>query len=560
MMFIVTFYSYKGGVGRTLALVNSAFRLARKGKRVFILDFDLEAPGVDAFSSCGDGEQHEGVVEYISRFRADGKVDSLKEYVREIQGEETAPGKVFFMSAGRKDQEYQFLLSSLDWKYFYGQQKGFLFVENLKAAIENDYAPDYVLVDSRTGLTDISGICTLQLPNLVVLVFNLNNQNVNGIAQIYRSIRFNKIDKDIKTLLVASPIPDVPDYVGVRQKRFENAREKIGSDVDVILPFDAFVAFEETVLPEGKTDTYLSKQYQLLCKSIIKANSTDALTMLEGARQLAEQGNLEKAESSYQVLIDTHPKDSRAWFEYGRFLRVRGNKKAIDYFQRALELSPKHPLVLSQLIREHLDRGELEVSLKHLDAFLLSSTDAGEVKSLADVLVSRSALEPARRLYERAIELYGTPNASVFLELGNLYMRMKKPELALPQYERALNVEPSGLPYVYNCAYALTLLGDNARAKEFFERAILLFEQRGHAGKDAPSTAANKYQAISRAYAALNRRDKAREFLEKAIEVVSHLPRERSIFSSERYKEIPAREFVEETRLMLKKLKRKEDE
>ena len=63
-MFIVTFYSYKGGVGRTLALVNTASRLAAKGKSVFVLDFDLEAPGIDAFNLWSDGQPHQGIVEY----------------------------------------------------------------------------------------------------------------------------------------------------------------------------------------------------------------------------------------------------------------------------------------------------------------------------------------------------------------------------------------------------------------------------------------------------------------------------------------------------------------
>ena len=41
----VTFYSYKGGVGRTSALVNVAVLRAMQGNNVLILDFDLEAPG-----------------------------------------------------------------------------------------------------------------------------------------------------------------------------------------------------------------------------------------------------------------------------------------------------------------------------------------------------------------------------------------------------------------------------------------------------------------------------------------------------------------------------------
>src|SRR5947208_1944895 len=46
---IVTFYSYKGGVGRTLALANIGVLLAKRGKRVLLMDWDLEAPGLDRY-------------------------------------------------------------------------------------------------------------------------------------------------------------------------------------------------------------------------------------------------------------------------------------------------------------------------------------------------------------------------------------------------------------------------------------------------------------------------------------------------------------------------------
>jgi len=44
---VVTFYSYKGGVGRSMALANVAALLARWGRRVLIIDWDLEAPGIE---------------------------------------------------------------------------------------------------------------------------------------------------------------------------------------------------------------------------------------------------------------------------------------------------------------------------------------------------------------------------------------------------------------------------------------------------------------------------------------------------------------------------------
>ena len=43
---IITFYSYKGGTGRSMALANVAWILAANEKRVLVIDWDLEAPGV----------------------------------------------------------------------------------------------------------------------------------------------------------------------------------------------------------------------------------------------------------------------------------------------------------------------------------------------------------------------------------------------------------------------------------------------------------------------------------------------------------------------------------
>src|SRR5690349_5276862 len=46
---IVTFYSYKGGVGRSMALANVARWFQLQGLRVAVADWDLEAPGLESF-------------------------------------------------------------------------------------------------------------------------------------------------------------------------------------------------------------------------------------------------------------------------------------------------------------------------------------------------------------------------------------------------------------------------------------------------------------------------------------------------------------------------------
>src|SRR5438552_17564380 len=46
---IITFYSYKGGTGRSMALANLAWIVAASGKRVLAIDWDLEAPGLHRY-------------------------------------------------------------------------------------------------------------------------------------------------------------------------------------------------------------------------------------------------------------------------------------------------------------------------------------------------------------------------------------------------------------------------------------------------------------------------------------------------------------------------------
>ena len=69
---IVTFYSFKGGTGRTMALANVAWILASNGKRVLAMDWDLEAPGLHRYFApfLGDPELRStpGVIDLIRGF------------------------------------------------------------------------------------------------------------------------------------------------------------------------------------------------------------------------------------------------------------------------------------------------------------------------------------------------------------------------------------------------------------------------------------------------------------------------------------------------------------
>jgi cellulose biosynthesis protein BcsQ len=58
---ILAFYSFKGGVGRSMAVLNLAYSLAAKGRHVLVLDMDLEAPGLrNCFKNRGIASENPG--------------------------------------------------------------------------------------------------------------------------------------------------------------------------------------------------------------------------------------------------------------------------------------------------------------------------------------------------------------------------------------------------------------------------------------------------------------------------------------------------------------------
>lgn len=542
-MFVITFYSYKGGVGRTLALMNAASRLVRKGKRVMVMDFDLEAPGVEFFSQSSPGPRP-GLVEYIGEFISTGKVPDLADYVYTTS---LANGpEILLMPAGRGDSNYQMLLSHLDWKVFYREKKGFLFIENLKGAIKERFQPDYLLVDSRTGLTDISGICTLQLPNLVVLLFNLNNQNVHGTAHISQSIRNNKFKRPVELLLVATPVPDVPDYVGIRRDRLQYAQQTIGVPIDAIIPFDPFVSFRETVIT-GDEATYLGRAYDALAEAIIGKNKTDTLNLLAQANKLRDEGHTDLAELRYHELIETYPTFSDAWLQLGLLDKTRGDlQSALSSFQRVRQLQPSNLRVISQLATTSLALRDHDSAVAFLREYLTVSVDEEEIQQLA-LTFERHGLDDAAQLaFNRSNEVNESPFAHI--GIGETWMRMGQLSNAAKHYERAAAMAPMILSATYNAGYILAKLGD-PRFVDYYRRAEKLFEGREESG-ESPAAEANTQQAMSNVYFALGRVERARECLIAALNSAANV-RKGTIFSSIQYREVSQDKFIAETKQML---------
>jgi len=211
---VVTFYSFKGGVGRTMALANAAVLLACRGLRVLAIDFDLEAPGLGRYLARREGPDAPpcpGVIELFTALRdaLDARFADDEQYVavpaatvsalrEEIGGaldrrEYVYPvgvdlpdaggnGVVDVMPAGVLDETYNERREALDWRLLYERYAEVfpLLAEALRARW------DYVLIDSRTGLADTASVCTSLMPDALVAVLVPNAQSLEGVVEVAR--------------------------------------------------------------------------------------------------------------------------------------------------------------------------------------------------------------------------------------------------------------------------------------------------------------------------------------------------------------------------------------
>ncbi|MBZ9814759.1 tyrosine-protein kinase family protein [Mesorhizobium sp. CA7] len=203
---IVTFYSYKGGVGRSFALANVAVILARWHFKVLCIDWDIEAPGLSYYFApyMADSARGLGLVDMLAEF-ADTPNSGLpwRSYATTI----SLPGVAFIdlISAGRRDDTYTGRVQSLNWSSLYGQGLGSA-LEQMCLEFRDAY--DFILIDGRTGVTDFGGIITAQLPDVLAFLFTANEQSLEGAAEIAeRAVRLrNDLPFDRPRLLLL-PVP-----------------------------------------------------------------------------------------------------------------------------------------------------------------------------------------------------------------------------------------------------------------------------------------------------------------------------------------------------------------
>jgi MinD-like ATPase involved in chromosome partitioning or flagellar assembly len=280
----VTFYSFKGGVGRTMALLNAACILAGRGRRVLMIDFDLEAPGLTQLANSGTALKAEtpsaGLVELISDFLNDPESSVLADetnstafrnrYVCSLQIPPSLlrlqGGSLDLMPCGRLDESYESRLYSIKFDDLYEEGVGLPLFQRFKQMILDSGLYDYILVDSRTGFSDEGSICTRDLADHIFVIMGLNRQNVEGTARFLERLDQSDWheDQERQVVFVASPVPQgqeplVEERLNSARDRFRQTRFR--PDFKLQIPYHPRLSLDEEPFRYSWSETNLFPIY-----------------------------------------------------------------------------------------------------------------------------------------------------------------------------------------------------------------------------------------------------------------------------------------------------------
>ncbi|MBL0696520.1 AAA family ATPase [Comamonas sp. JC664] len=214
---IVSFYSFKGGVGRTTSLGIVARQFARQGHHVVVIDLDLEAPGLGRFF---DVRTDRGVLDILSTHAATGIIDLEGPEVYS-QTHDEGDGKVTVYPVGLMDWSYVERLACLDYAPRANAEPSAVekALRELLNYVKRKNRPDYIFLDARAGLHDLGGLSLHALAHVDVLVGRAGVATRDGFQLVLEALARRREDENLRVVVVQTfaPLPvSGEDYARVR--------------------------------------------------------------------------------------------------------------------------------------------------------------------------------------------------------------------------------------------------------------------------------------------------------------------------------------------------------
>ena len=586
-----------------MALVNTAVTLALRGRRVLVVDFDVEAPGLDTFEVLRPRQEVPGLIDFVAEYMDTGKTPDVAGHIGDCPDIGENGGKLWIMPSGRRDI-YTETLGRIDWVDLYERCDGYLLFEDTREQWRQTIQPDYVLIDSRTGHTDSSGICTRQLPDSVVILFFPNEQNLRGLTQVVRSIRDEANEprrNNIALHFVMSNVPDLDDEDLILKDQISAFQERLDFQRDpiVVHRYDSLSLLNQVVFSKDRPRSRLAKEYNQIVQEISTRNWEDrdgALEYIQRAgerRRWLEDDSILIRDERLKKIEEAHQEDGEVLFCLAELKESDlQSESAAQLLDQAIQYGCERPEAFLKRARFRMDNRE--------------SDKDGATEDLWRVLDAESIVPPmAREAIGRLAQLgkhepkgFTESNAVTNLDFNGKFwlartLNRSSADLsvAVPLWEQII-ASPGlpadrrdgarfnlGLSYMGlgRCSEAATIFGDTgweATKMEIntkFNYGMALWGMNGTADSetfqrvveidqsDEEREDANYLQCMAIAYWATGETGKALDYVNRAQQAMMALRGRllgRSEFSCWSYLEVSINTFkrdLEEMRIMIEK-------
>ncbi len=246
----ILFYSYKGGTGRSSAAANVAMELAILGKKILLVDLDIEGPSLDVIFGLKNAEIEKDL--YIQDYLRSADSDSwdyrraildVKDYFsKKGELQENITGDLLFLPAS---ESYEKTV------HFHGdtvQTK----LKNIFEKVEKEYSVDAILMDCPNGYGPMTQK-TFFVADLILLFFKWSKQHISGSGKVSEIMRY----LDIEYWPIACVVPlSIRDQI--YQLYRESLRKKLKRDTVCVIHENEIFKWEEQVVMHMK-DVFKSK-------------------------------------------------------------------------------------------------------------------------------------------------------------------------------------------------------------------------------------------------------------------------------------------------------------
>jgi tetratricopeptide (TPR) repeat protein len=485
--------------------------LTKFDKKVCIVDFDLEAPGIHY--KCQNQitqEIEKGLVDYIYEFSANNKVmPFIADYTITLDQKKDKYNPVFIPAGNCKSESYWKKLSHINWwNLFYEENsEGISFFLDLKEKIKQELKCDYLLIDTRTGITEIAAVTMSILADAIVLFAVNNDENINGAERVIKSIIKEEnnlfgVKKDIHFVLSRIPFAtnseersrenEIKNLVKDKiKKAFKTSDQMlksfnlIHSDREVELFGNTNSSYSLTKEYKKETQTFIITEYISLFESLaishFSPKEKETFNSYKQANDLLQvaystfKNNLFDLPSKLDEIDKLVPKLPESSFLRGYYYyKINDFKNALNCFGKGEKDGDDSGKCLFFMAQTYFKQGDFENALPKLETYIKLKHREYRTNAYRNLLITKEKLKKDRdKLIDEATELIEKyPYYAHFYNIRScLYLRNGLYEKALNDIDKAIQLDSNPL-FTVTLAEINYYSGNKEGFYRFFDLAL----------------------------------------------------------------------------------------